>query len=105
MKNLVTLPLKFNSSFITSVFKTNSFKGLKEYRDAQEAHHYRGDNILNIAIGYKPVDNLKLAFIVKNVANWEWMPRPGRFEAPRSYTLQVSYTFAAGGNKSKPHTE
>ena len=95
----------FFTNFVPTAFKINSFKGLKEYRDAQEAHHYRGDNILNIAIGYKPVDNLKLAFIVKNVANWEWMPRPGRFEAPRSYTLQVSYTFAAGGNKTKSHTE
>ena len=89
----------FFTKLVPIVFNINSFKGLKNYRDAQEAANYRGDNILNIAVGYKPVDNLKLSFIVKNVANWEWMPRPGRFEAPRSYTVQLSYNFSAMGKK------
>jgi len=58
-----------------------------------------------MAVGYKPVDNLKLSFIIKNVANRERMPRPGRFEAPRSYTLQVSYNFSSAGKKHKADSE
>lgn len=89
----------FVSPFFTNVvpvfFKINSFKALKQYREGLEAKNYRGDNIINIGIGYKPVDNLKLAFIIKNVANWEWMPRPGRFEQPRNYTLQITYNFSS----------
>lgn len=84
----------FFTKLVPVFFNINSFKALKQYRDNLEAKNYRGDNIINIAVGYKPVDNLKLAFIIKNVANWEWMPRPGRFEQPRSYTLQLSYNFS-----------
>jgi iron complex outermembrane receptor protein len=84
----------FFTNFVPTAFKINSFVGLKNYRAEKEAAKYRGDNIINLGIGYRPVPALKLAFIVKNVANWEWMPRPGRFEAPRSYTLQVTYNFS-----------
>lgn len=88
----------FVSSFFTgtpvaTILSTQSFKALAQYRSALEARNYLGDNIINIGIGYKPIDNLKISFIVKNVANWEWMPRPGRFEAPRSYTVQLAYNF------------
>ena len=75
-------------------------KQVKEFSDKLIQQQWKGftgkpiTDIINIGIGYKPVDNLKLAFIIKNVANWEWMPRPGRFEQPRSYTLQVSYNFS-----------
>lgn len=91
----------FFAATVPALFGINSFTGLKNYRDKQEAANYRGDNILNMAVGYKPVDPLKISFIIKNVANWEWMPRPGRFEAPRSYTLQLTYNFSAMGKKHK----
>jgi iron complex outermembrane receptor protein len=93
----------FFAELVPIVFGINSFRGLREYRNKLEAKNYKGDNILNIGIGYKPIDNFKIAFIVKNVANWEWMPRPGRFEAPRSYTVQVSYIF--GNNKTPKGAE
>ncbi len=93
----------FFTETVPALFKINSFTGLKNYRSAQEAANYRGDNILNMAVGYKPVDNLKISFIIKNVANWEWMPRPGRFEAPRSFTLQLNYNF--GGLAKKKSAE
>lgn len=83
----------FFSNYVPQLFGVNSFKGLKEYRDAKEAKGYSGDNIVNISLGYKPVEAFKIAFIIKNVANWEWMARPGMFQAPRSYTLQLSYQF------------
>lgn len=83
----------FFAESIPTLYGVNSFKGLREYRSQKEAINYKGDHILNMAIGYKPIDKLKLSFIVKNVLNWEWMPRPGRFEAPRNYTLQLTYQF------------
>jgi outer membrane receptor protein involved in Fe transport len=84
-----------DKAFVSDIFGALSptFRALKQYRDAQEAKNYAGDHILNIGVGYKPVDKFKISFICKNVLNWEWMPRPGRFEAPRSYTLQLAYTF------------
>lgn len=85
----------FFTNFVPTAFGINSFKALEQYRRSLEAKNYRGDNILNMAIGYKPINNLKVSFIVKNVLNWEWMPRPGRFEAPRSYTIQLSYDFSS----------
>lgn len=81
--------------FVSKTFSTfsSAFRGLKSYRDMRIADGSKGDHILNIGIGYKPVEKLKLQFIVKNVLNTEWMPRPGRYEAPRNYTLQMSYQF------------
>lgn len=84
----------FFAKTVAGIYGIKSFAALRNYRNEKEAAHYRGDNIVNIAIAYKPVDAFKLAFIIKNVANWEWMPRPGRFEAPRSYTLQLTYNFS-----------
>jgi outer membrane receptor protein involved in Fe transport len=69
------------------------FRGLKNFREDKIANGSKGDHILNLGIGYKPVEKLKLQFIVKNVLNTEWMPRPGRYEAPRNYTIQMSYQF------------
>lgn len=83
----------FFAQLVPAALNINSFKGLQEYRNKQIANNYAGDHILNIGIGYKPVEKLKIAFIVKNAMNWEWMARPGMFQAPRNYTLQVGYTF------------
>ena len=82
-------------AFTSPIFRglSTAFEGLYQYRTAQISDNYAGDHILNMGIGFKPVEKLKIAFIVKNVLNWEWMPRPGRFEAPRNYTLQLSYQF------------
>ncbi len=83
----------FFTQLVAGLYHINSFKALKEYRDDRIANKYAGDHIVNIGVGYKPVDKLKIAFIVKNALNWEYMARPGMFQAPRSYTLQVGYTF------------
>lgn len=87
----------FVSPFFTNTvpifYQVYAFKALAEYRKNQEANQVKGDHILNLALGYKPTTKLKLAFIVKNVLNTEWMPRPARFEAPRSFTLQMVYQF------------
>jgi iron complex outermembrane receptor protein len=82
-------------AFVSPVFSffSPAFRGLKSYRDGQISAGSKGDHIINAGIGFKPVERFRVQFIVKNLLNSEWMPRPGRFEAPRNYTLQLSYKF------------
>ncbi|MBS1684304.1 MAG: TonB-dependent receptor [Bacteroidetes bacterium] len=82
----------FLSRLFTEIGGIGSFAGLKNYRDAQIAAGSKGYSILNLSLGFKPTPKFKMAFIIKNVANTEWMTRPGMFQAPRNYTLQLSYT-------------
>lgn len=91
----ISFQQNIDNAFVSGLFRgvAPAFEGLYNYRNSQIAKNYAGDHIINLGVGYKPVEKLKIAFIVKNAMNWEWMPRPGRFEAPRNYTLQVGYTF------------
>jgi outer membrane receptor protein involved in Fe transport len=84
-----------DAAFVSPLFQAESsaFKGLAEYRANQIANGSKGYNILNIAIGFKATAKFKVSAIIKNVANTEWMTRPGMFQAPRNYTLQLSYQF------------
>jgi outer membrane receptor protein involved in Fe transport len=81
-------------AFVSKVFTglSTAFEGLKNYRATQEANGSKGYHILNLSLGFKPTPKFKMAFIIKNVSNTEWMTRPGQFQAPRNYTLQLSYT-------------
>jgi outer membrane receptor protein involved in Fe transport len=72
---------------------SSAFAGLVNYRDQQIANGSKGYNILNVGVGFKVTTKFKVAVIVKNAANTEWMTRPGQFQAPRNYTLQLAYTF------------
>lgn len=80
-----------DAAFVSNIFTALSpaFAGLKNYRDS---HSRAGYNILNAGIAFKVTPKFKIAGIVKNVANTEWMARPGMFQAPRNYTLQLTYT-------------
>lgn len=72
-----------------------AFSGLKEYRDAKEATPIgkgRGDIVWNAHIAYNFKQGVRVAFIVKNLLNWEYTPRPAYMESPRNYALNVSYT-------------
>ncbi len=82
-------------AFVSPLFanESSAFKGLIAYRAITDAKKLKGDNILNMALGFKPINKFKIAVIVKNVINTQWMSRPGQFQAPRNYTLQLSYTF------------
>lgn len=86
-------------AFTSSIFKSIgglAFSYLDQWRQFKQnipIGKGRGDIVWNMGFGYKPVPKVKLNFIVKNVLNWEYTPRPASFEAPRSFTLQASYTF------------
>ena len=83
-----------DGAFVNPPFTTLSqaFYALQQYRAAKDKAGRKGDNILNLGIGFKPTTKFKIAFIVKNATNLQWMTRPGQFQAPRNYTLQLSYT-------------
>lgn len=80
-----------DAAFVSGIFTglSSAFAGLKNYRDG---HSTAGYNILNLGVGFKATPKFKISGIVKNVANTEWMARPGMFQAPRNYTLQLTYT-------------
>jgi iron complex outermembrane receptor protein len=84
-----------DAAFVSKLFadQSSAFGGLQSYRANQIANGSKGYNILNIGIGFKATSKFKVSAIVKNVSNTEWMARPGLFQAPRNYTLQLAYTF------------
>lgn len=63
--------------------------GLKQYR----LDHDGPTIVFDARIGYTYKEQYKLAFIVNNVANVEYMTRPGDIQAPRCFMLQASYQF------------
>ncbi len=62
--------------------------GLKQYR----LDHPGTTVVFDARLGYTYKEQYKVAFIVNNVANREYMSRPGDIQAPRTFFLQVSYT-------------
>ena len=52
-----------------------------------------GDYVLDARVGYNVTDMAKVSFIAKNVLNRQYTLRPGYFEPPRNYTVQLSYEF------------
>jgi iron complex outermembrane receptor protein len=94
-------------AFISPLFKLigpTAFGGLDNYRKAKEAVALgkgRGDIVWNMHIAYNFEAGVRVAFIVKNLLNWEYTPRPAYLEAPRNYTIQVSYTFHGKSKKEK----
>jgi hypothetical protein len=81
-------------AFVGTIFRNlssiKSFDALYHYREAKNG---QGDHILNIALAGTIAKKYKIGLIVKNVLNTEWIPRPGKFEAPRNYTIQFTALF------------
>ncbi len=94
-------------AFISPLFKLlgpTAFGGLEQYRKQKEATAIgkgRGDIVWNMHLAYNFQQGVRIAFIVKNMLNWEYTPRPAYLEAPRNYTFQLSYTFGGTGKKNK----
>ena len=61
--------------------------GLKRYRE----EHNGANIVFDARIGYTYQEKYKIAFIVNNIANTEYMSRPGDIQAPRSFIVQLSY--------------
>ena len=86
--------MRFNSYMknIDAIFE-NGFlgqeilPGLKEYREENKS----GSLVFDARIGYCYKEKYKVAFIINNIANTEYMTRPGDIQAPRSFIVQLSY--------------
>ena len=63
--------------------------GLKEYRE----EHAKGDAVFDNRISYQLTKEAKLALIVNNTFNREYMDRPGNIRAPRTLGIQASIKF------------
>jgi iron complex outermembrane receptor protein len=63
-------------------------RGLKQYRQLNN----KGLAIVDVRVGYKLNDQVRLSFIVNNVLNTEHVSRPGAIQPPRMYMLQAMFS-------------
>ncbi len=69
--------------------KTGAGAGIERWR----MHHEEPSYNIDARIGYDFNEKTKVLFIAKNVTNNQYSLRPGFIEAPRNYTLQMTYEF------------
>lgn len=62
--------------------------GLKQYRQLNN----KGLAIVDVRVGYKVNEKVRLSFIVNNVFNTEYVSRPGAIQPPRMYMLQAMFS-------------
>ncbi|MEZ5014563.1 MAG: TonB-dependent receptor [Chitinophagales bacterium] len=60
--------------------------GIEEYR----GDHMHGDWIFDFRAGYQCTQNIKVQCLVKNAFNRMYALRPAKYDAPRSFTFQMS---------------
>ena len=60
--------------------------GLKEYRK----NHNGPEHVVDARISMNFGSGSRLAFVIKNIFNKEYMLRPGDVQAPRNYSLQYT---------------
>jgi len=87
-KPLIYDILNPNTSFYYSSF-LYILPGLKEYRAANNKGNWTND----LRVGYELNKHLKLAFLINNVLNTEFMSRPGYLEPPRTFIVQAAIKF------------
>ena len=70
-------------------FFTEAIPGIAEYRERNK----NGDVVFDSRLSYQASKTIKVAFIVNNVFNREYITRPADVQAPRSFALQVGAKF------------
>ncbi len=70
-------------------FSTNLPSTIRKYRELYNKPIW----LCDVRLSYAFTNNLKLAFISKNIWNTEYYERPALINAPRNFTLQLSATF------------
>lgn len=81
--------INIDKAFEDGILGQQILPGLKQYR----IDHNGATVVFDARIGYSYKDTYKLALIVNNVANTEYMTRPGDMQAPRCFIVQLSYQF------------
>ena len=64
--------------------------GLKEYR---EERYGRGDLVFDYRLSFEMNEQAKIALIINNMLNREYMPRPGDIAPPRTVGFQLTLAF------------
>lgn len=59
---------------------------------ANRERNFNGDVVVDARLGYKISDHWQTDVLVNNIFNREVMLRPGFLDAPRTYSLRISYT-------------
>lgn len=55
--------------------------------------HQKGDLVMNARFAYDATEKVRLSLIAKNITNKIYSVRPGKFEAPLNFTLQMKLKF------------
>ena len=79
--------VNIDKAFEEAILGTYILPGLKEYRLKNNG----ATVVFDARIGYEYKETYKLAIIVNNVANTEYMTRPGDVQPPRCFIVQFSY--------------
>lgn len=88
-KIIVGFTSTYNSFMINIERNIMSIPGIAEFRRV----HNKGQAIFDIRVGYDLTDKFKLMVLAKNIFNTQYSIRPALIEAPRNYTVQLSYNF------------
>lgn len=86
MKNI---DLVFEDGVLNGNANGQILLGLKEYRET----HQNWSIVMDTRVGYTYKEKYKLAFIINNVLNAEYMTRPGDIQAPRTFVVQLGVKF------------
>lgn len=85
----VGLSVKYNS-FMEAIDK--AFELFLPDLDTYRIENAHGNWIVDVRTQYQATERVEVAFLCKNLFNSEYTIRPARIEAPRNYTLKLSYT-------------
>lgn len=55
--------------------------------------HQKGDLVMNARIGFEPNEKIRVSLIAKNITNKIYSVRPGKFEPPLNFTMQLKMKF------------
>ncbi len=66
-----------------------ALSGIGQYYDANNTAY----GIFDLRVGYKPIEQLKLTLVAKNLANKEYASRPGLLQPMRSFSVRLDAWF------------
>jgi len=79
--------VNIDKAFEDGILGQQILPGLKQYR----RDHDGATVVFDARVGYEYKERYKLNLIVNNVANAEYMTRPGDMQAPRCFIVQLSF--------------
>jgi len=79
MKNLDLIFIELDKSLLPT--------GIAKYR---EDRNEEGDYVVDTRLSYQFIEKAKVAFLINNLLNREYMIRPLQIEAPRTFIFQFT---------------